>query len=79
MPEELTPEEIEREKKRNEEKARKVKEEVERKEKQGVGVVRPVQLAENLRKKLVDVKKKHNDTDSRWRGKVLQNAVSLSR
>ena len=63
LPEELTPEEIEREKKRNEEKARKVKEEVERKEKQGVGVVRPVQLAENLRKNLVDVKKKHNDTD----------------
>ena len=25
--------------------------------------MRPVQLAENLRKKLVDVKKKHNDTD----------------
>jgi len=63
LPEELTPEEIEREKKRNEEKARKAKEEVERKEKQGVGVVRPVQLAENLRKNLVEVKKTHNDTD----------------
>ena len=63
LPEELTPEEIEREKKRNEEKARKAKEEIERKEKQGVGVVRPAKLAEKLRKNLVDVKKTHNDAD----------------
>jgi UBX domain-containing protein 1/4 len=64
LPEELTKEEIEKEKKRLEEKAQKAKEDQERKEKNGVGVLRPVELAEKLRKNLVEIKKTHNASNA---------------